>query len=573
MDSVKRALRKSKEFVVKHPYLCAIYVVILVLFLINSRYLDYPDEYVNLLAGKSILNFALPYRDVWDHHLPGAWYLSAPMLFLSGGSFALFRILWAVFTFAGLLGVSYVIRHEEPKFHKYFLAFFFVYPMAALYFWFHLYLADSLAVFFFTLAFWLVLERMIHPAKTLKSYFFITLLIFAMIFSSATFLYMGAALYMWLAYIVFINPKLHDRKHSWKNILKLIGFSLIPYVLYFVYLLITGTLKDFYFANFTYNTTLYISIPNYVRGANFNPLKFALTNISNFYEGYLPLLSKIKNVDLYLPIGTLAGLATLTLMILFFFRSWILGILFFLILSFSAPRSNIQNYKETDYQSAMFIVLGLISAVVVLYLLEELNKSEGLAADLKRVARFLIGVFFFFTIVFLSVNSFSKAFQMYTQKLPTIHNRGETTMFIYDITQPGDKYFIGPYEPQESFYVKDRSFPGKHVSLLPQFRESDAIKQEFLGEFEKNPPKIVIFKQQASIFGTPAVVFGKFLYDWMGTRYTALEKIPGVNVLRQPTGFDIKTDLFIRNENKNDILRVLMEKGYISYNSAISPIQ
>lgn len=563
MDFILGAIKRSRVFVQKHPYLCALYAVIFVLFLITSRYVDYPDEYVNLLAGKSILNFSLPYRDVWDHHLPGAWYLSAPLLLLSGGSFAAFRVLWAIFTFLGLLGVSYVIRHEEPRFHRYYLLFFFLYPLAALYFWFHLYLADSVAILFFTLAFWLLLERMLHPAKTLRSYLFISLLIFAMIFSSATFSYMGAVLYLWLAYVVFVNPRFHDRKHAWNSMVRLVGISLVPYVLYFLFLVITGTLKDFYYANFVYNTTLYISIPNYVRGANFNPLKFALTIISNFYEGYLPLLSKIKHFDLYLPIGTLAGLSTLTLAVLFLARSWILGVLFFLLLSFSAPRSNIQNYKETDYQSGMFLVLGLISAVVVLYLLEEIEKREGVLADLKRVSRFLVGTFVLFTAIFLSYNAFSKAFQMYTQKLPTIHNRGETAGFFADVVRSGDRYFVGPYEPHESFYINGAQFPGKYVSLLPQFRESNFIKQDFLSDFEKNPPTVILFKQQSSIFGTPANVFGKFFYVWMEGKYTQLEKVEGVQVLRQPTGFDLKTDLFLRNTNREELIRTLTAKGYI----------
>jgi hypothetical protein len=174
-------------------------------------------------------------------------------------------------------------------------------------------------------------------------------------------------------------------------------------------------------------------------------------------------------------------------------------------------------------------------------------------------------VFLLFTVIFLSYNTFNKVFQLYTQKLPAIHNRGEANGFVDELTGPGDYYFIGPYEPNEAFFVKNARFPGKYVSLLPQFRESDFIKNDFLSEFQAHPPKIVLFRQQSSIFGTPAVVFGKFFYDWMGTRYTALEKVPGVQVLRQPTRFDLRTDLFIRNDVKDDMLRNLQEKGYITY--------
>ncbi len=75
-------LNRVKPFIQKHFITILLLGIVFGLFLLNSRYVDYPDEYINLLGGKVILNGGLPYRDFWDHHLPLAWYTSAILLFL-----------------------------------------------------------------------------------------------------------------------------------------------------------------------------------------------------------------------------------------------------------------------------------------------------------------------------------------------------------------------------------------------------------------------------------------------------------------------------------------------------------
>jgi hypothetical protein len=339
MHHVKRAIHKTLSYARNHPIDVAVAVLSLVIFLIGSRYVDYPDEYVNLLGGRILLHGGLPYRDFWDHHLPGAWFGAAFLLFFSGGSFVLFRVLWALFAWAILVLTGLSMGKNHPL-RAYFRAFLLLYPMAALYFWFHLFLADSVAVLFFSVAFWLIAAQWVEHKKHDLLLIAAGMAIFFMVFASATYVYMAAGLYLMLAYVWGFSPR---------RLVGLIAILLVPYVLFGLYVLLTGTWSDFYFANFVYNSTYYISIPNYVRGGHFNPIKFALTLVSNFYAGYMPLLSKIKHLDLYLPIATLSGLATLSLALMLAATEPFLALAYVIVLSFSAPRSDVQNYKETDY--------------------------------------------------------------------------------------------------------------------------------------------------------------------------------------------------------------------------------
>jgi hypothetical protein len=114
MHHVKRAIHKTLSYARNHPIDVAVAVLSLVIFLIGSRYVDYPDEYVNLLGGRILLHGGLPYRDFWDHHLPGAWFGAAFLLFFSGGSFVLFRVLWALFAWAILVLTGLSMGKNHP---------------------------------------------------------------------------------------------------------------------------------------------------------------------------------------------------------------------------------------------------------------------------------------------------------------------------------------------------------------------------------------------------------------------------------------------------------------------------
>lgn len=544
-------LMRTKKYLV---YEISIFLLAGLFFFLNSSYVSYPDEFVNILAGVFINQGKIPYKDYFDHHMPFAWYLASFFLRYSFGSYVLFRMYWALFQFAGFATLAIWIRKYYRDFYKYFLGFFFLYPLLSVYFWIHLYIADSLASFFFSLIFWILITQTLTKKIHNMALVVAGWLTWALLFSSLTFLYTVLVLYVWQIYLLYQN------KYSMKKFIMLMA---IPYVLFFLQLLVSGSLYDFYWSNFVYNTKLYISIPNYVKGKFFNPFKFGLTLIFNFYTNYLPLLSKIKHLDLYLPVGTLAGLSTLALLFLLGSANVIEGLFFFLILSFSAPRSNIQTYSETDYQGSMFLVLGLVSAFIVLFILKRRKVMDSLVQDVLRVTRFLICIFLLFTSIFLLANTYNKFFLRYTQQMPSISKTSFLSRFVDEIIDVGDYFWVGPYEPDIEFYVQKGRLPGKYPTLLPQFREDESLKSSFIAQFEKNTPVIIIFKHEASIFGTPSDIFGQFFVTWLNERYTTLEKEKS-NILRSPTSITIKSDLYILKSQKEKTLEKLRQGGYIN---------
>ena len=338
---------------------------------------------------------------------------------------------------------------------------------------------------------------------------------------------------------------------------------MLPYVLYGLYLLISNSWKEFYISNFLYNTKLYISIPNYVKRPHFNPLKFALTIIFNFYETYIPLLVRIKEFNLFFPVDLTIALGSFILLLFFFSENKLLFLLFFIILSFSAPRSNLMKIGETDYQSGMFIALGMISALMVFWRYKYIEFKEEYLSLIKKVLVVFLVFFFGFSALFLFKNTYDKFYLRYTQKMPGIYDVSYSASFIDDILERGEYFWIGPYEPNEEFFVRKASLPGKYPTLLPQFREDDYFKNSFLDQFEKHPPQIIIYKHEASIFMTPAMEFGAFFVDWMKGKYTSIENMKGIELVKSPSSFNFRTDLYILNSQKEDILKRLKDKGYI----------
>lgn len=532
---------------------------VFLVFLTNSQYVSYPDEFVNILGGKAINAGKIPYRDFFDHHLPGAWYLSAIFLWFSFDSFVLFRFIWAVFAFAVLFFTGKYILSRNREAFPFFLAYFVLYPFITVYYWTHLFLADSLAFLFFSSLFWILMVESFEKRTPLKTILWLTLFNFVFLFSSLSFIYIVLIFYLWLFVLLIKNG--YGRK-----VLQFVGVSAAPYIGYVLYLLLTNSWKEFYISNFVYNTKLYMHVPNYTPGRFFNPLKFGLTIIFNFFETYVPLLVRIKEFNLYFPVDLTLALGTFLLFLFLMKEFPLIAGLYFLVLSFSAPRSNLMKIGEMDYQSGMFIALGMISFFMVLW---RYSKTQIAFEPLELVRKFLVGMLVLygtFGSLFLMHNTYNKTYLRYTQKMPSVYDHAPTGFFINDIVGEGEYYWIGPYEPHEEFFVKHAKLPGKFPTLLPQFREDEYFSSEFIKQFETNTPKLIMYKHEASIFMTPAMEFGKFFVEWMDDKYISLESIPGLTVLKSPETFNMKTDIYLLRSEQDEFLKRLVDKGYISLN-------
>ncbi|PIV70756.1 hypothetical protein COW57_03495, partial [Candidatus Roizmanbacteria bacterium CG17_big_fil_post_rev_8_21_14_2_50_39_7] len=185
------------KLVKKIPPVFYLFAVILLLFVVNSQYVAYPDEFVNILGGKFILEGKIPYRDFFDHHLPGAWYLSALILLFSFGSFVKFRFLWGVVQFLILFFVGRFIQKRNKELFSFYLGFFLIYPIITMYYWTHLFIADGIAFLFFSSLLWMLLVESYQKETKLRTAIYLSLANFIFVFSSLTYIYIALLFYVW----------------------------------------------------------------------------------------------------------------------------------------------------------------------------------------------------------------------------------------------------------------------------------------------------------------------------------------------------------------------------------------
>ncbi|MFH0773505.1 MAG: hypothetical protein V1922_04305 [bacterium] len=534
-------------------------ITIGIIFLVNSQYVAYPDEFVNILGGKFILEGKVPYREFFDHHLPGGWYLSAVLLLFSFGSFVKFRFLWGIVQFLILFFVGRFIQKRNNEIYPYFLGFFLIYPILTMYYWTHLFIADGIAFLFFSALFWMLFVESYQKTHTQRTLLFLSLCNIVFIFTSLSYIYIALLFYAWI-FVLFLKTK-----PKAKDYLVLIGVNMTPFVVYALYLFVSNSWKEFYISNVVYNTTLYMRVPNYTPGRFFNPIKFALTVIYNFYNTYIQLLVRIKEFNLYFPVDLVLALSTFILLVYLLIELPLIGVVYFFILSFSAPRSNLMKIGETDYQSGIFIAIGAISFFLLLWRYKYVKFSFEPLEIIRKFLVAMVVLYGIFAGIFLVQNTYNKFYLRHTQKMPSIYDHAPTAFFINEILKNGDYYWVGPYEPNEEFFVKGAKLPGKFPTLLPQFRESEYFSNGFIKQFETNNPKLIIYKHEASIFGTPALEFGKFFTDWMEGKYISLENIKGkgLMVLKSPETFNMRTDVYLLKSEQDTLLRRLVEKGYI----------
>lgn len=527
-----------------------------ILFIINAGYISYPDEFVNLLGAKFILNGKLPYTEFFDHHMPFAWILGSAIMLFSFKSFVIFRFLWTAVIFGTLLFTSEHIRKHYPKMYKTFMLFFVLYPLISVYSWLHVYLADSLSALWVAVALWLLLSTTYAHKVHFRTLIYISLALAALVLSSMTYIYVAMFLYLWLGYIAW-------KRINLKTALKITGISILPFAVFGAFLLISGTWSEFWHSNFVYNTSVYIDIPNYTKGRFFNPFKFLLTLIFNFHETYLVHVISIRNPDLFLPLASLLAWSTFVMLFVLFFENKVVWMLYFLMLSVSAPRSDIRNIKETDYQAAVYIIIGITSALVVLWRMDKTKLKNEFLDIFRKVAGFLLVALLIFTFVFLTKNMYDKAYKRYTQVIPGIYDLPDTRTFADGIIGPDEKYWIGPYEPHEVFYIPVEQLPGKYPTLLDGFRYNEKVKNEFIQQFEESQPTLIMVKNDASMFGTGVAEFGEFFMNWLQNDYVRIEDVGSYEMLRSPTAFRVDLDLFIRKDKAEEVIEKLINLGYI----------
>lgn len=549
--------------------------LLFLIFVASGLHESYPDEFDSIVGGKFILQGKIPYRDWFQHHQPGAYVWAALLLLISGISFVRFRLLLSVSFFVlNILGYWLIKKRLSKKRDLSFYAIFlFVLSLAATYYWGQMLLADTLAAYLIIPAYAILLLKDYYQEKFETSDLVIfSLFAFGVWLTSMTYIYLLAGLYVYAAYL-YAKPISISLKGTGKKLIGLMAILGGPFVLFFVYLLISGSLKEWYFANLTYNQEFYIY--NYPRtpGAGFNPLRYAIIIAHTFFNNFFPLLTGVKNFAFGDPGNITLAVANGAFFILLLIKKRFTFIGPFLtVLVYSMTRSNPFAIGETDYQAIVYVLTSLFIGFFTFFALKDgLNKKDfseaGKAA--ASVLMVLLGVYLFFDSFFIGLKFFQKFYAKYMGTAPLIYDRPQAAPLVNRLTRENEYAWVGPFEFEEIFYLKSK-IPSKHHWFLNHAVESDKMRNEILSDFDKHRAKVIVFDRGYAPWGGDAHSFNYFFTDFLDENYFRIFKLSEGEEnfdyrwkIGRTKDFDIDGDFNFDKNRKEEILKELLDLDLI----------
>lgn len=556
------SLLKTKDFWI---YL-GFFGIILFIFLINGFHEKYPDEFDNILGGWYLLHEKLIYKDWFTHHGPVSYFISALVNLFSFHSFVRFRIVYSIFLFILTVGSFAFIRNRLREINtKFYLYFILLLALSATYFWGHMLLADNVSAFFLTPVFALVfLKTVNNKVIEKKDYIFISLFSSLAILSALTYAFLVAGLYAFLVIYYFIY---HKKNFNIVELFKIIGILLAPYLVFLLYLLVTGTLGDYYYDAIKFNREFYLYYPGFDYKVPTNPIRYAIIIAQGFHNNFSSMLNTTKGFNFDFPFNIALAVSNTALGIYLLMKRKYIAFLFVLgVLIYANARTNPFSSPETDYQSAVYIMFSLFNtAYIIPTIYKELNSNTDYAKRLIFSGVFIILLIYSFYNATFILRKFSyKAYDKYMGFAALIYDKPKIAPYINQIEDKNSYAWIGPFYYEDLYYM-NAMLPSKYHVFIPGMGRSPRISQEFLSDFEKNMPDVMYFNKDFYILGASPKEYGQFFLDFINQNYIVLSDYDpqlSYKVSVDPSlEFDKK--FFINKNKAAQVVVKMKEQGWI----------
>ncbi len=558
----------SEKFLVHLPFI----VLIFIIFLTNAFHESYPDEFDNILGGWYIIQGKLPYTGFFTHHGPVPYFTAAVITLFTGQSFVAFRIVYAILLASFILWSWVILRRklgaEETRFYPFFIL---TLSLLATYYWTHMLLADNVAGLLLTPVYALILIKAVYKKPIVMSDFtFISILSALALYSSLTYAYLYIII---VAFTLFLYLKQFplNLKTLFFASLKPIALILTPHLVFLIYLLITGSLYDYVYQNFKFNTEFYIY--NYPRtpGTSFiNPVRFAVVIANSFFNNFHTLLLGVKDFNFVFPINKTMALANVVILIYTLFRRrYALSFFIFLVLIYSNARSNVLESGETDYQSAVYILLSFFNLLFVLRMLFS-DLRDQIHFGKKAIYSLLLmlcGIYAFFSLLAIVRSFDGKFYPKYMGTAPLIYNRPRIAPIVNLVTTENDYAWIGPFEFEELFYM-DAKIPSKHHILIKGVGVSEKLRNAMNEDFRRTMPKVVYYDENFFYLGSQTKSYAKEFKSFLDSNYITpsqykygnkdYKSVPSVDLK-----LDLETKFFIRKDQAQEVIPILIQNSYL----------
>jgi hypothetical protein len=535
---------------------------------VNTFHEEYPDEYDNILGGKFILHGILPYTGFFSHHGPVGYFLAAFLYLFSGPSFVRFRIVYSIFLFLYSIGIYQYLKRSvgkiETKFYLYFLI---LVGIASTYFWGHMLIADNLSAYFIVPVLVLIILKVVYKKVISRAdLIFVSILLSLAILSALTVIYLVAFIYLFFFYFYLSGVGI---RNAWKKLITFLLIMVIPYLIFALYLLVTGSFSDYVYQSIVVNQKYYVYNAPISPSGTINPIRYAIVIFHNFYYNFTSLLYQVKDFNFGFPFNISLAIGDLALIVYFFVRKhYALSIFFILSLVYANARSSPLDSSEKDYQAAVYILTSLFSVCFFL------SKAYGDLREEKEYGKktiltilvILVGIYSFFNAIFLFGKFEQKAYTKYMGTASLIYDRPDLAPILNKILGPNDYVWIGPLDFKDYLYLDSTKIATKYHFLIPAMGRSERIKKDLLSDFIKSQPKIIYFDQNFSVLGGNPQSYAPFFVDYLKQNYITLYGYKNneyISVIPVSSAVDLETKMYINKNNVNEIIEKLLSLNII----------
>jgi hypothetical protein len=289
MTNIKETvLKKFNQIFHKKTLLYGLMIIsLIVISLTNSVHEKYPDEFDNLLGGRYLTQGKIIYKDFFTHHGPFPYFLASTILPFTGLSFVNFRLMYGLLIVVYFLAIARYIKSRDKESGNLFIIFIPIWLVASVYFWGHMLLADNISALAF-IPVYAIIAKTIFFNKTFRyrDLIITSILLSTVQLSSLSYTFLNIITY---AFIVLLTITSHKSKKFTLSSLLILA---IPYIIFFCFLLLTNSIKDYYIQNFQFNSQYYIyNYPRPEGSTTINPIRYSIIIIHNYIKNTHPLLT------------------------------------------------------------------------------------------------------------------------------------------------------------------------------------------------------------------------------------------------------------------------------------------
>lgn len=561
-------MRKFINNLYAQRYLIGVCFFIFFAFFVNTFHTQFPDEYDNIYGGFLINHGKLPYTGFFTHHNPGAYFLASTITLFTQRSFVNFRIVFAILLFAYFIFSYYLLKRRLKKSPNFYLFFGILVGIGATYWWGQMLLSETIVGFLLSTGIVLVVDKVMSGIKfDVTDLWVISLLTFLSIFTSLTYVYFVPIFDLIVLFYYFRD----NFRFNTKKIIKALMIFLGPYIVFFGYLLLTGSLSEFYFASIKYNVNYYIyNFPQVAGQFSHNPIRYGISIALHTLDNFWALLTQITSFNLAYPFNISIAVGLVAVIIYFMIRKkYSLVILTLSMLFWTNARSEPLNMKETDFHATVFIMMTLSLITYFFFSVKDyFEKSMSFFNKLILSGVFLLTLFYwFFNSLFLFNRFADKVYGKYMGRDPRIYDMPQAAPILNKILTTDDYYWIGPFELQEVLFVNAKQ-ASKYFWFLPANSRDEKIKKEITSDLTKNRPKVIVFKKWWANFGVRPEDFNTTIVDFLDRNYFQISDLrkEGMNIkvkAGRERDFDFESEFFFDKNRKAEIISNLIDKGLI----------